>query len=76
MATLISIRSLVDNKQTFNNNNKSTINTHNVVISGEVYEKAICALVRKLDKRLIPLLTLLELNSFLNRINIGEYFTF
>jgi hypothetical protein len=76
MATLISISSLVDNQQTFNSNNDSTTNEPDVRISDEVYEKAMRAVVRKLDKRLIPLLTLLELNSFLNRINIGEYSTF
>jgi hypothetical protein len=37
------------------------------------YEKiAIRRLVRKLDKRLIPFLFLLEMESYINRISIGR----
>jgi hypothetical protein len=76
MAILISISALVDNQQAINSNNDSIINSPAERISEKVYEKAMRALIRKLDLRLIPLLTLLELFSFLNRINIGQYFIF
>ena len=72
MATSISISALVDNQQPSNSNSHSIGNEPDVTIAGKFYEKAMRALVRKLDRRLIPLLTLLELNSFLNRINIGR----
>jgi hypothetical protein len=72
MATLISINALVDNPQTSNRNNDLAGDESDVIISDYAYDKAMHVLVRKLDRRLIPLLTLLELNSFLNRINIGR----
>ena len=40
----------------------------------QFYRDAIHRLIRKLDLRLLPFLLLLELSSFINRVNIGMCF--
>ena len=45
---------------------------HELWIQSEVNQRTINNLIRKIDVRLMPLLTLLFFFSFLNRINIGD----
>ncbi len=73
MATLITISAIVDTQQYVAHDTTSMHSENNVTVPEKMYQKAIRAVLWKLDKRLIPFLTLLELLSFLNRINIGEH---
>ncbi|CAF1130405.1 unnamed protein product [Rotaria sordida] len=72
MDTIITLSTTVDNRKSNDHQTTSMYNGNNVTISDKMYQKAIRALLWKLDKRLIPFLTILELFSFLNRINIGN----
>ncbi len=40
----------------------------------QIYDNAIHHLVRKLDRRLLPFIVLLEISSFINRVSIGMSF--
>jgi hypothetical protein len=40
------------------------------------HSDAVRRLIRKLDRRLIPFLVLLELSSFINRISMGMWYSF
>ncbi|CAF1045195.1 unnamed protein product [Rotaria sordida] len=72
MNTIVTISTTIDNRKSNDHQTTSMYNGNNVTISDKMYQKAIRALLWKLDKRLIPFLTILELFSFLNRINIGN----
>jgi hypothetical protein len=53
--------------------------TDNIPITANLQQFEKCAirrLVRKLDRRIIPFMCLLEVGSYLNRVSIGRYFSF
>lgn len=54
----------------------ATDNTPVIVENDEkqFYNDAICRLIRKLDRRLLPFLLVIEFSSFISRVSIGMYF--
>lgn len=72
MDDITTINITVISQNIADNSTVSTNNENHVEVSNKMHKKAVRALLWKLDKRLIPFLTLLELGSFLNRINIGK----
>ncbi|CAF4485283.1 unnamed protein product, partial [Rotaria sp. Silwood2] len=72
MDTIITISAIVDSRQPADSDETSIPRGNHAAIPNKMNQKAIHALLWKLDKCLIPFLTLLELFSFLNRINIGN----
>ena len=73
MDSITTISASVDSRQPADSNRSLVHCESHAAIPDDMYHKAIRALLWKLDKHLIPFLTLLELFSFLNRINIGKY---
>lgn len=71
MSNTITISAMINQQEWVNNNREPICNGEAITIPPKLYQKAIRLLIWKLDKRLIPFLTLLELFSFLNRVNIG-----
>lgn len=76
MDTVATISATVGNQQGATHEATPIHSGNTVTIPDRIYQKATRAVLWKLDKRLIPLLTFLELLSFLNRINIGKYTTY
>ena len=76
MDAVVTISAIVGNQQDATHETTSIHSGNTVTIPDQMYQKATRAVLWKLDKRLIPLLTFLELLSFLNRINIGKSITY